>query len=137
MLKVTSALMLFVLVLAMSVAVYAQAPTGTISGTVTDESGAIIPNATITITAKGTGITRTATTNAEGVFNASAIPAGDYEVRSEVQGFRTTLREATVLAGSSTTVNLPMQLGATKDVVTVEAATAQVNYDTHNIEGVI
>jgi len=136
--KLTSQLMLVAIVaFAASFLLLAQAPTGNISGIMTDESGAVIPNATVTITAKGTGISRTVTTNAEGFFSAPAMAAGDYEVRGEAQGFRTTLREATVLAGSSTTVNLPMQLGGTKDIVTVEAATAQVNYDTHNIEGVI
>ena len=116
----------------------AQAPTGIITGTLTDDSGAVIPNATITITNKATGVAaRTATTDAQGYYSAPALPAGDYEVRAEVSGFRTVQRDATVQAGSTTTVNMPMSLGATKEVVTVEAATSQINYETHNIEGVI
>jgi len=116
----------------------AQAPTGIITGTLTDESGAVIPNATITITNKATGVVaRTATTDAQGYYSAPSLPAGDYEVRAEVSGFRTVQRDATVQAGSTTTVNMPMTLGATKEVVTVEAATSQINYETHNIEGVI
>ena len=133
--KLTSALMLVLLVL--SVTVSAQAPTGIITGTVTDESGAVIPNGAITITNKATGFSRTTGTNAQGLFSAPALPAGDYEVRAEVAGFRTLVRDAAVQTGETTTVNLPMQLGGTKDVVTVEAATAQVNYETHNIQGVI
>ncbi|HYL76526.1 MAG TPA: carboxypeptidase regulatory-like domain-containing protein [Bryobacteraceae bacterium] len=129
--------MLFVLVLAMSVAVYAQTPTGIISGAVTDESGAVVPNATVTITNKTTGFTRTVTTNAEGLFSAPALPAGEYEVRAELTGFRTTLRQATVQAGDTTSVNLPMQVGGTKDVVTVEGVAPQINYENHSIEGVI
>jgi hypothetical protein len=116
---------------------YAQAPTGIISGTVTDESGAVIPNATITITNKATGFVRTTTTSPLGLYSAPALPAGEYVVQAEVTGFRTLLRDATVQTGESTTVNLPMQLGGTKDVVTVEGVTAQINYDTHNIQGVI
>jgi len=42
------------------------------------------------------------------------LTAGDYEVRVEMQGFRTLQREATVQAGSTTTVNLPMQVGGTR-----------------------
>ena len=135
MLRVTSALMLLA-ALACMIAV-AQAPTGTIIGSVSDESGALIPNASISITNKATGVSRTATSAADGTYSAVALPAADYEVRAEVQGFRTVVREASVRAGETTTVNLPMSLGSTQEVVTVEAATAQINYDTHNIQGVI
>src|SRR5579885_1059856 len=99
--------------------VMAQAPTGIISGTVTDESGAVIPNATITITNKDTGFARTLTTSTLGLYSAPALAAGEYEVHAEAAGFRTLIREATVEAGQTTTVNIPMQVGGTKDVVTV------------------
>jgi len=115
----------------------AQAPTGTITGIVNDESGAVIPNANVTITNRGTGISRAATTNSEGFYSAPALAAGDYEVRVEAGGFKTSVRQATVEVGSNTQVNMPMALGGTKEVVTVESATASVNYDTHNVEGVI
>src|SRR5580658_8570583 len=123
--------------MASSVLLIAQAPTGTITGIVSDESGAVIPNATVTITNRATGISRTATSNAEGLYTAPALGAGDYEVRVEANGFKTSVRQATVEVGSNTQVNMPMSIGGTKEVVTVEAATATVNYDTHNIEGVI
>src|SRR5260370_18372607 len=126
-----------VVVVLLRVAWYAQAPTGIITGTVTDESGAVVPNSTVTITNKATGFSRPLTTNATGLFSAPALSAGEYEVRVEMTGFRTLLRDATVLAGETTTVNASMQVGGTKDVVTVEGATSQINYDTHNIQGVI
>ena len=75
-----------------SLGVFAQAPTGIITGTVTDESGAVVPNVNVTITNKATGVSRAATTNAEGYFSAAALPAGDYEVKAEVTGFRTLVR---------------------------------------------
>jgi hypothetical protein len=115
----------------------AQAPTGTISGVVNDDTGAVIPNAAVTITNKATNAARTATTNAEGFYSAPALQAGDYEVRAEVKGFRTLVRAATVQTGESTQVNMPMSLGQTQEVVTVEAASAQINYESHNIQGVI
>jgi carboxypeptidase family protein len=117
--------------------VFAQAPTGIIEGTVTDETGAVMPNITVTITNKATGVARTTTTNAEGRFTVVALEASDYEVRAESAGFRTTQREANVQAGGSTAVNLPMTLGGTKEVVTVEAASAQINYDNAQIQGVV
>lgn len=116
---------------------FAQAPTGIIAGTVTDETGAVIPNVTVTITNKATSVARTAQTNAEGLYSAPALLAGDYEVRAEAPGFRTLQRDATVQAGVTTTVNLPMSLGESKSVVTVEAATAQINYDSHTVQGTI
>ncbi|HTS74921.1 MAG TPA: carboxypeptidase regulatory-like domain-containing protein [Bryobacteraceae bacterium] len=125
------------LILASAGLVMAQLATGTISGTVTDESGAVIPNATVTATNRATNVPRTATTNAEGFFSIVALPAGDYDVKTEVKGFKTVVRPATVQAGESTTVNMPMTVGQAQEVVTVEAASAQMNYDTNNIQGVI
>jgi hypothetical protein len=123
--------------LGLSVMLIAQAPTGNISGVVTDESGAVIPNAAITINNKATGVPRTATANAEGAYSVIGLPAGDYEVRVEANGFKTSVREATVTVGGTTQVNMPMSLGGTKEVVTVEAATAQINFEGHQIQGVI
>jgi hypothetical protein len=122
---------------ALGFAAFAQVPTGIISGTVTDESGAVIPFAKISITNKATDSARAALTSAEGYFSAPALAAGEYEVRCEQSGFRIEQRGATVVAGGSTTVNFRMEVGTTKEVVNVEAATAQINYDSHAIQGVI
>jgi Carboxypeptidase regulatory-like domain len=115
----------------------AQAPTGTIAGVVTDESGAVIPNATVVIHDKGTGADRTLNTGSDGSFSAPALNAGVYEVRVESKGFRTTVREATVEVGSTTTADIHMIVGQTNEVVTVEAAAAQVEYERHSIDGVV
>jgi hypothetical protein len=115
----------------------AQTSTGTISGTVMDSSGAVVPGVSITITNKATSSTRAVTANNDGLFSAPALPAGDYEVRAEVQGFRTEVRAAQVLAGTSTTVNMSLTVGATQEVVTVEGATAQINYESHTVAGSI
>ena len=135
MLRLSSLSILLVAVLTLSL--LAQAPTGTISGVVTDDSGAVIPGARVTITNKATNSARTASMNAEGFFTAPALNVGDYEVRAEVKGFRTLVRAATVQAGESTQVNMRMSIGQAQEVVTVDAATAAVNYETHNIQGVI
>ncbi|HWE48738.1 MAG TPA: carboxypeptidase regulatory-like domain-containing protein [Bryobacteraceae bacterium] len=111
--------------------------TGLITGTVTDQTGAVIPNATVTIVDKGTSVERTTPANAQGIYSAPSLAAGDYEVRVAVNGFRTVVRPATVEAGASTTVNISMSLGAANEVVTVEAATAQINYESHNVAGTI
>ncbi len=133
--KVLSALILLATVLC--VTAWAQVPTGTISGVVTDESGAVIPNANVIIHDKGTGADRTLTTGADGAYSAPALTAGVYEVRVEMKGFRTTVREATVEVGATTTADIHMIVGQTNEVVTVEGAAAQIEYDRHTIDGVI
>ncbi len=115
----------------------AQAPTGAISGVVTDASGGVIPNAKVTISAKGTGSERVLTSAADGLFSAPSLPAGEYEVRGEANGFRATVREATVQTGSTITVNLGLTVGSAGEVVTVEAASSQINYESHTVQGVI
>jgi hypothetical protein len=134
MFKVTSASMLLA---ALACIALAQAPTGIITGTLTDESGAVMPSAIVTVTNKATGIARTLTTNTGGLYSAPALPAGDYEVKAEAAGFRTAIRDATVQAGETTTVNLPMTVGEARQVVTVEAASSQISYDSNTIQGVV
>ena len=115
----------------------AQAPVGTVNGTVTDPTGAILPSATITITNKATSVARTLIANEGGLYSAPALVPGDYEVRAELPGFRTLVRDAQVIAGSTTRVDMTMTPGAAPEVVTVEAATAQINYETYTVAGVI
>ncbi len=134
----TSRLLLVAFTLcALSFLINAQAPTGTITGIVTDASGAAMANVTVTITDKTTGSARSVVTNASGLYSAPALPVGDYQVRAEASGFRTLERESTVQAGGTFTVNLPMSLGESKEVVTVEAASTQINYETNSVQGVI
>ena len=115
----------------------AQEPTGIITGTITDASGAVVPDATITITNKGTGAARTAVTNAEGLYSAPALLPGEYEVRLERPGFRTVVSEVQVVAGGTATRNLAIVPGAPNETVVVETSAAQVEYDTHSLGGVI
>jgi hypothetical protein len=123
--------------LAATVSTRAQEPTGTISGTITDTSGAVVPNATVTITNKATGAARTGAANAEGLYSAAALFPADYEVRVELAGFRTVVAAAQVVAGGTTNLDLTIMPGAPAEVVNVEAAAAQIDYDSHTIQGVI
>ncbi|PYT22561.1 MAG: hypothetical protein DMG58_29900, partial [Acidobacteria bacterium] len=126
---------LFLIVLC--VCTHAQTPTGQVSGTVFDESGALIPNAGITVVNTETGLTRQLKSDTVGVYSTAALPPGKYEVRAKVQGFRALVRQATVEAGTTTTVDLHMQVGQPSETVTVESATAQIAYESHAVEGVI
>src|SRR5262249_57353094 len=103
---------------------YAQVPTGGLAGAVTDASGAVVPNATVTLTNKETGATRTVETNSEGLYSAPSLAAGEYEVKVVAKGFSAFLRPATVLTGSTTTVNVSLPIGQTNQILTVTGATA-------------
>jgi hypothetical protein len=102
---------LLIALLCTAAAALAQEASGTISGTIHDTTGALVPNANITITNKATGISRALTPNAEGLYNAPALPPGDYDVRVEMTGFKTTVRPANVVAGSTTTVDMTLAVG--------------------------
>jgi hypothetical protein len=114
-----------------------QAPVGGIIGVVTDSSGGIVKGARVTVTDKDRANHRDLLTNATGSFAAPSLFAGSYEVRIEAPGFRTAITGATVEIGQTTTVNVTLEVGATKDVVNVAAASAQVEYDSHTIDGVV
>ena len=134
--RLTSLLMLIVLSLA-GVALYAQTPTGIIQGTVTDATGAVVPNAAITITNKATGIARSVSANASGLYSAPALNAGDYEVKAAVTGFKTVVRDATLNAGSDVTIDIALAVGNQTDVVTVAETAVQLNTETNAVTGSI
>src|SRR5436305_4815250 len=74
-----------------SLSLCAQTITGSITGTVTDPSGAVITNVRITATNTGTNVTHTAVTNESGVYNLVFLPIGQYTVSAEQKGFKKTV----------------------------------------------
>ncbi len=119
-------------------AAFPQVPVGTISGTVVDPTGAVISNAAVTIKNKATGAERKIASAEDGTFSVAALPAGNYEISTQAQGFRTLQQEITVTTGSVVTVEAKMQVGQTSEVVTVEGTgAAAINTESHSIDGVI
>jgi hypothetical protein len=116
---------------------WAQGPTGSISGTVTDEQGAVIPNAKIVVTNRDTGFTRELASSANGNYSVLSLEAGTYGIRVEAPGFQTRERGATVQVGSATRVDFLMHVGAQKDVVQVEEAAPQMNYESNAVAAVV
>lgn len=115
----------------------AQAPTGTISGSVTDESGAVMPGVKIRISNPDTGLVRQLVSGGDGGYSAASVPSGRYEIKAETPGFRALIAKATVEAGSTVTVNLNMVVGQAQDVVTVQGGAPPIDYESHSIASVI
>ena len=108
---------------AMLPAVYAQsASTGALAGVVTDASGAVIPNATITLTSADTGQGRTVNAREDGSFNFSLLPPGKYTVKLEAVGFKPLQVPGITIAVTETAVlNRTLDLGSQAEQITVEA----------------
>src|SRR5207302_11404650 len=83
---------------------------GDITGTVTDPSGAVKPNATVTATNQQTGEARSATSNASGVYRIPFLRPGPYTVSVNAAGFGPANRNASVAVGQSANVNLALAL---------------------------
>src|SRR5882672_11221079 len=128
---------LWLILLVAEAALLAQSPTGTITGSVTDPSGAVIPEVQISIVNVDTGLRRAFVTGLDGSYSASALPPGSYVVTAEAAGFSTLVRQAVVEAGTTTAVDLSFQVGEVTEQVTVEGASPQLHYDSVQIGGVV
>lgn len=118
-------LVILLLVLLPSLAGGAMAQTGTsrITGTVTDQSGAVLPGAKVTARNEATGVSFTSTTTAAGNYSFESVLIGPYEIKVEAPGFRTFSSTANILTvGSPLVVEVAMQVGAATEVVSVEGS---------------
>src|SRR5436190_12149590 len=120
---------IFMFVLAMSVALFAYsafaqvATTGSIVGTVTDQNGAAVPGATVTVS--GPLGEKTATTHGNGIFRVDNLIPGNYGVKVSNTGFKTTSVEAvTVLVGKDQALAIKLEPGEVTATVTVTGAAA-------------
>src|SRR5713226_5264175 len=95
-----------------SVALVGQTNKGGISGTVTDQNGALVPGATVTITNLGTNQSQTLTTSESGAYSASSLEPVAYSIRVEVKGFKKALiARVKVDTATVTTVNISLETG--------------------------
>jgi hypothetical protein len=130
-------LLLILSLVLLSTVAYGQ-DTGSIVGTVTDQSGSAVPNAQVTITNTDTGIVRATTTNATGSFAARELSFGHYSVRVEAPGFKQFDRTGITLAVNDTIrADASLQVGQAKESVTVEANAVQVQADTNEVSKTI
>jgi len=131
------------LVIGALVAVLSAAPafaqaTAQLSGTVRDDSGAVLPGVTVTVTQTDTGFTRTVVTNETGGYVLPNLPLGPYRLEISLQGFRTYVQTGIVLqVGSSPVINAVLGVGELAETVTVEAATPLVDVESAGISEVV
>ena len=122
-----AALVLCLVVLLSSTALFAQNYAGSISGTVTDPSGSAVPGASVTIVNVGTNATYSASTSDLGAFSAQQIPVGTYEVRIKVGNFKEYIAKSVEVHTSTVTeVNAQLAMGSSSETITVEASDVQV-----------
>ena len=90
----------------------AQTSTSEISGTVRDNSGAVVPNASITLTNEQTGVSYRQQTTASGLFSFPALPVGSYSVNVEATGFKTArLTKNELVVNTPLTINIALEVG--------------------------
>jgi Carboxypeptidase regulatory-like domain len=102
-------------------ALRAQADLGSISGTVTDSTGAVVAAAKVTVTNNETGAQRVSVTNSTGGYSVSQLNPGSYQVSIAAGGFATALQKVSVTVGSQNTVNVKLSVASEKTEITVSA----------------
>jgi len=125
---------LLTILLAIPVVSFAQSLTsGDVSGTVTDPSGAAVPNATVTLKNRDTGASQTTTTNATGAYRFHLLNPGDYNVAAEAQGFQRAQQAVNVAVGQASNVNIQMQVATATQTVEVTAQGSVLQTDNGNV----
>jgi carboxypeptidase family protein len=115
----------------------AQSPTGVIAGVVTDASTAGVPGIRVAITNRDTAQVRDATTSSDGRYAVEALPPGAYVIAAEIAGFKRVERLATVAAGTTTAVDLLLEVGDVSASLDVVAVAPLIQRDHHQVSGVV
>ncbi len=110
---------------------------GSIQGTITDPSGAVLSGAKITISNKATGQVVTTTTNSSGTYSSGALLPGNYTLRVEAKGFKTAETPVLVQVAVTSAGNIKLELGLESQVVEVQASSIQVNTEQATVQGVL
>ncbi len=120
-----------------NVSAIAQVTTADVLGTVTDASGAVVPNSKVTITNIATNEARSSHANSFGEYVFTLLPPGRYSVRVEGTGFKAFIGNVTVSAGDRARVDAQLQVGNTGETVEVEATTPLLQTDSSTVGATI
>ena len=133
----TSASLLCVLLSSSMLLAQTTISTGSIQGLVTDPSGAVVSGAKISISNKATGRVITIKTTSAGAYTSGALTPGDYTLRADAQGFKTSEVALTVQVGVTASGNVKLQVGQSPQVVVVQVTEVAVNTQQATVEGVL
>jgi hypothetical protein len=125
------ALLCCALLLVSCLKVVAQETTGGLQGTVKDPSGAVVPGATVVVTAKSLVGTKSADTDSSGYYRLANLPPDNYTVSVTAKGFTTEKREIVVEVGRLPNVDFSLQVGVSETVVEVSSAAPQIDVTTN------
>lgn len=110
---------------------------GTITGVATDPTGAVVPNAKVTVTNTATNVSRNTVTNNEGIYAFPSLVPGPYEVRIEAAGFRTATTKLELQVQQTARVDFKLEVGSTTETIEVSAAAALLATDNATVGSVI
>jgi hypothetical protein len=111
--------------------------TGSIQGTVTDPSGAVVGGATVTINNKATGQSIVTSTTSSGTYASGALIPGNYVVKIEAKGFKTVQMPVVVEVNTTSSGNVKLPLGQTTELVEVQGSAVTVNTEQATVQGVL
>jgi len=119
-------LLAFVMILLLGIATNASAQaqsggTGQVLGTTYDSTGALVPQAKVTLSSRATGLTREESSDDEGLYRFILVPIGFYTVSFNKSGFKTYKVDVEVTVGTALTVNARLEVGEVSQVVEVTA----------------
>ena len=116
----------------------AQEVTATITGTITDQSGAAVAGANVTATSVERGVAYTATSNDTGIYRISNLPVGNYDLKVEKAGFQTALRPAfTLVLNQVARIDVEMKVGNVSQTVEVTGAAPVLKTETTQVDTII
>src|SRR5579863_4243131 len=129
---------LLLALLALPNLVYGQGSNATLLGTVTDVSGASVPNASVQVTNTATGVRQAVTTDSQGRYTVVDLIVGSYDVQASAMGFQTVVRSGiTLIVGSQTVVDIALSPGQQQQTVTVQAEASQVDVVSSTLSSVV
>lgn len=117
---------------------WAQLPTATLNGIVTDPQGALLPGAKVTLTSQATGLSREVTSSADGLYVFASLAAGFYDVRVEASGFAAKEhKDIRLEVGRAATLDVSLEVAPVGQVVTVEGGAATIELTQSQVQGQI
>lgn len=122
--KFMRAVSLLSVILIFSMMVFAQSNSGSITGVVTDQNGAVVPNATVTVTNQGTNEKRTVQADSDGRYDVVALSTGVYTIEATASGFQAqSIKDLRLAVGARARANVVMAVSGVAAVVTVQGET--------------